>query len=445
MGEGKLPNFKRFYERSDVFTTYPDVEGAHELEPWIQWYSVHTGLAYDQHKVFHLTDGPAAGHEDIWRALGNLGISTGNFSSMNAAVTPLAGSFGLPDPWCTSERAHPPSLQVFQDFIQSQVQEYTNRSRKDNVVELAKFAAFLMTSGLAPATASSIISQLTNEKIGSGDASWKRAVYLDRLLFDVFRHYFKKQRPGFSTFFANSTAHYQHAYWRHMQPEAFLNKPDAREEELYKDAILFGYQSMDHLLGQFFRLEEEAGAMLILMTALSQQPFLKYEDIGGQRFYRPHNVEQMLRDAGIDFIDVQPVMTHQFAARFATNEEATRARETLDRHKVDAGRVFETRLEGDCSVYFGCTLREKISMDASMIAGNETLRFGDVFYQIDGAKSGCHHPDGVLWIKTGAHHKHADKASILDLFPTLIDWYGGAATGYAGRSLLPDLVGKVAA
>lgn len=57
MSQGLLPNFKRFYEASQIFVTEADEIEPTTLEPWIQWYSIHTGLSYGQHKVFRLTDG----------------------------------------------------------------------------------------------------------------------------------------------------------------------------------------------------------------------------------------------------------------------------------------------------------------------------------------------------------------------------------------------------
>ena len=39
------------------------------LEPWIQWYSIHTGKKYDEHKVFRLGDAQHAEHEQIYEAL----------------------------------------------------------------------------------------------------------------------------------------------------------------------------------------------------------------------------------------------------------------------------------------------------------------------------------------------------------------------------------------
>ena len=43
IGESKLPNFKKFRDASDAFIARADVEDSRYLEPWIQWYSLHTG------------------------------------------------------------------------------------------------------------------------------------------------------------------------------------------------------------------------------------------------------------------------------------------------------------------------------------------------------------------------------------------------------------------
>src|SRR5690349_19082839 len=73
IAEGQLPNFARLRGESVAFVTDADVADPGQLEPWIQWYSIHTGLAYDQHRVFHLTDGSKADHPDIYSTLLNAG------------------------------------------------------------------------------------------------------------------------------------------------------------------------------------------------------------------------------------------------------------------------------------------------------------------------------------------------------------------------------------
>jgi hypothetical protein len=56
MAAGDLPNFRRFYDVSSVYTTNA---GDAPLEPWIQWPTVHCGVPYEEHRVRHLGDGRA--------------------------------------------------------------------------------------------------------------------------------------------------------------------------------------------------------------------------------------------------------------------------------------------------------------------------------------------------------------------------------------------------
>jgi predicted AlkP superfamily phosphohydrolase/phosphomutase len=83
-------------------------------------------------------------------------------------------------------------------------------------------------------------------------------------------------------------------------------------------------------------------------------------------------------------------------------------------------------------------LRTQLAPDTSLeLGGNEPpIKFFDLLYQIEGMKSGKHHPDGCLWIRRGEHKQAAAKVSILDVLPTVLAFFGVSATGYAGRSLL---------
>ncbi len=134
MAAGKLPNFKHFYDHSQVFVTEADEPEGRTLNPWIQWYSIHTGLPYSEHGVMRLTDGPEAGHTDIWQVLREQGYSVANCSSMNAKGFAAEGSFFLPDPWCTSEAAYPAELAIFHDFVVNGVQEYSNATKSSGKI-----------------------------------------------------------------------------------------------------------------------------------------------------------------------------------------------------------------------------------------------------------------------------------------------------------------------
>jgi predicted AlkP superfamily phosphohydrolase/phosphomutase len=55
---------------------------------------------------------------------------------------------------------------------------------------------------------------------------------------------------------------------------------------------------------------------------------------------------------------------------------------------------------------------------------NEPLYFFDLLYAIDAVKSARHHPEGVLWLRTGEHAVHNEPVSILDIAPTIYDLMG---------------------
>jgi hypothetical protein len=207
-------------------------------------------------------------------------------------------------------------------------------------------------------------------------------------------------RPDFATFFINSTAHLQHAYWRHMDPDAFPLKPAKEEIESYGDAVLFGYRSMDALLRRFFVLAE-ADTTIILCSALSQQPFLKREGRGGQHFYRLREISHFLQLLDITPRMVEPVMTHLYRLRFAHGSAAEKALAALRQLKLGEETVFGARLTG-ADIHFGCQIYDRLEGNGEVdgVPGrNEPLYFFDLLYAIDAAKSARHHPEGVLWVQ----------------------------------------------
>lgn len=442
IGEGLLPNFAALKATSEVWITRPDVDDDTLLEPWIQWYSVHTGLSYDEHGVFHLTDGARAGHRDIFRMLLDAGRSVIDFGSMNVAPFAHPGGVFLADPWSEDGRSHPSEFEVYARFVSENVREYSNAGRRMSAVDYLRFLAFMVSHGLSAETVRTILAQLASEKLRDPKLSWQRVMLLDRLQFDVFRAIYRRRRPDFATFFSNSVAHVQHSYWRHMDPAAFAVKPSAGELALYRHAVRDAYIATDRLVGGCRELARNEGATIVFASALSQQPFLRYEDQGGQNFYRLHDVAAFLREAGVAYRDVSPTMTHQYLVECGDAASAAAARQRLAQFADREGRQvfgFPAVESGPGALYFGCQISRPVDGDEAICdrADDRSVPFSQLFYRIDALKSGRHHPDGCLWIATGTARIHDQRVSILDILPTQLALAGVAVPqGLPGNALL---------
>jgi hypothetical protein len=441
MAKGLLPNFQEFYSKSRVFTAHADVTEQDHLEPWIQWYSLHTGFSYEQHRVFHLTDGPKRGLKDIWQLLLENGYRVGNCAGMNSPGFVSEGSFYLPDPWCNSQKPYPPEMQAYQLVVLTNVQENTNISMSLDRNNYFEFLKFWMTHGLTAKSVAKILRQLLLEARDKRH-SWRRAALLDKIQFDIFSHYWRSLEPDFASFFINSTAHFQHAYFHLLKPESFEHLANAPEDRLHKDAILFGYREMDKLLGQFFELEKR-GALLVFSTALSQRP----NPLAGLHYYRPRDIHALLRAIGVHPTRLLPVMAHQYSAEFDDRASAEASQEKLQTIRYRGAPVFDLSSARPKSLFFGVGLHTEIPDDASLEfvgAGPSAVRFHDLFYRVPHTKSGVHQAESSLWFKTGDLKVSADKVSILDVLPTLLDYYGVEAPeeegmSRPGKSILPML------
>ena len=429
INQGHLPNFKRFSEESAVYVTEAE-ERAPYLDPWIQWVTVHTGLNFDEHKLERLNEGHTLEAKRIWDYVAERDRSAWICGSMNVGYRPGIRGAVMPDPWATYVGPAPADLVPYFSFIQRNVLEYTNSKVPLTKADYVNFVKFMASHGLSVSTMVAIAKQLLKE-VRRQDR-WKRAVILDKLQFDVFRHYYKKIKPAFSTFFLNSTAHFQHFYWRNMEPEIFTVKMSPEEAAKYESAILFGYQEMDRLVGKFIDLAGH-DATLVFCTAISQQPYLAYEDKGGRNAYRPSKFEALVRFAGVTSpFKIAAVMAHQFHVYLETEEAAQRAEAQLTALTLN-GRQAMAVIRTGTQIFSGCHVYDNLPANQQLIsATGKSINFFDLFYKIEGLKSGMHHPDGMLWIRRPdrVHSYHADKVPLSAVAPTLLDLLGieGPAT-----------------
>lgn len=440
MAEGKLPNFSRLHDESLVFTTTAE-ERPPNLDPWIQWVTIHTGLNYRDHGVRRLNEGHSLSAPRVWDLVSDAGGRVWVCGSMSVGSRRPRDGALLPDPWTTAVVPHPSALEPYFSFIQRQVMDHTSSQNQFGGLAALRFLSFMVTHGLSASTAFALITQLAEER--RKPTRWKRAALLDRIQFDVFSWYYRRIRPHLATLFLNSTAHFQHLYWREMDPDAFVAKPAEAHRRRYHDAIEYGYRQMDALVGRTLDMVDPS-TTVVLATALSQQPCLMFEEHGGKFFYRPADVSRLTRFAGVDApCTVSPVMAHQFHLYFKTSQEADVAAAGLARIRYSDRQALSVELNG-CGVFVGCRVYEPLPTDARLTieGSNQSAAFFEVFYQVDGVKSGMHHPDGMLWIRT-PDRRHANQAEHVPLdavAPTLLDLVGVDRLPFMTQSLLTPAI-----
>jgi hypothetical protein len=445
---GRLPNFQRLRSESEAFITDAG-EDSPNLEPWIQWVTVHNGVPFRDHGVFNLGDRAKSSYPFLWDIASKHGRSVWVCGSMNAEYLPGVKGAVLPDPWSVHVRPSNSEYNAYFEFVRAHVLEYTRDRVPLSRTAYLKFLWFMLTHGLSSSSVWATAIQLAEERLRG--SRWKRVAILDRLQFDVFAHHFLRYQPDLSTFFLNSTAHLQHAYWRNMEPELFDLKPTSGQQRLYKDAVQFGYQQMDALLGKLLAIAGSTSS-IVFATALSQQPCLKYESAGGKRFHKPRDHRRLLEFTGVDptSCSYEPVMSEEFHLRFASSAAAEDALGRLLSLRIGSDPVIKAWREGS-NLMAGCDVIREVGAGELASGPNGCIPFDTLFYAVDTTKSGMHHRDGLLWIRVPGREAavHSERIPLECVAPTVLSLLGLTTPEYmspiAPLGLPGQLVGTLAA
>jgi len=305
--QGSLPTFARLLEAHGYARTASESVYEH-VEPWIQWFSVHTGKSYVEHRVFRLGDGPAAGVAQIWELLEKKGLRVGAFSPMNAGHALKDAAFFVPDPWTKTEVTAPPMMRAAYAAICQAVGD--NAAGRITPASMLQLAAGLT----AYARVRNWPAYLRDAAAGMR-SHWPRAVFLDRFLGDCFLHLWRRSRPDFATAFMNGAAHLQHHYlfnsaaYRgpHRNPRWYLADGT--------DPLLAMYRVYDDLLSTLLALEPRP--RLMIATGLHQDP------VDEPVFYwRLRDHAGFLARLGCAFVSVEPRMSRDFLIRCRDAAEA---------------------------------------------------------------------------------------------------------------------------
>lgn len=330
INEGELQNFKKFINQFGIHKTYSE-EKYENLEPWIQWVTVHTGKNFSEHNIFRLGDNKKS-LNNIWDELDKNNINSCLISPMNAFNPNLKDSLFIPDPWTNTHSSKGFFINAVHKSVSSMVND--NAKNKFRIKDLILFAL--------------AIARFTNvRKYGklfflfftSFKKPWRKAIFLDLILSNIFLSVYDKKKYSYGSIFLNAAAHIQHHYFysskvydgNQINPSWYCSKKH--------DPLLEVYKLYDEILEDFFRKYKQS--RIILATGLSQEPTLKSEF-----YWRLKNHKNFLKEIGISFIKVEPRMSRDFLVSFNDDTSCSQAEKILTSLELNGSNFFEVDNRG---------------------------------------------------------------------------------------------------
>ena len=407
---GRFPGLQKLL--SGVCINTSSEKNYRELEPWIQWASVHTGKSYSEHKLFRLGDIVGSKIPQFFEHLEMAGISVGCISPMNTENRLKKAAYFIPDPWTKtatddswwSRQLGSAISQAVNDNAQSKINWKSAVYILFGLIRFAKFKHYPLYLKLA---------------FQSISASWRRALLLDLLLHDLHTSLFKDKNPQFSTLFLNAGAHIQHHYI-HNSPFIFAESGFINPSWYISPKL----DPFSEMLQIYDRIIEEYLAScnyeLIVATGLSQRPYdrIKY-------YYRLRNHADFLKKIGVNFLEVYPRMTRDFLVTFKSFDDARIAQIVLSELRLtDKSEPFFGEIENR-----GDTLFVTLTYPDEMLA-TDILRHGSLKLEIlqevvfVAIKNGMHQSKGFAFFTPNiAKLSPANDSHIKELYTTVIDYF----------------------
>jgi hypothetical protein len=384
-----------------------------ELEPWIQWASVHTAMPYAQHGVFRLGDIVGSGVPQIFENLELSGYSVGAISAMNADNRLKRPAYFIPDPWTQT----PPDSSWWSKSLAKAVAQAVNDNAKSRVT---------LTSTLVVALGLLRFAQPRHYKkylsliAASRGKPWLKALVLDLLLHDVHWVMFNTKRPDFSTLFLNAGAHIQHHYFFNAQPlrnGSSNSNPEwyvGRDEDPLGDVLAL----YDMIVGEYLARTD---ADVITATGLSQKPYDRVKF-----YYRLNNHADFLRGLGIPFRGVFPRMTRDFLVEFENTQDALAAQNVLASVRIvsDNAPLFGDIDNRGNSLFVTLTYPKEITRSTHYRVGDRKARLlPEVSFVA--IKNGMHQEEGFAFFTPGvAFNAPESGAHVANLGKTVLRYFG---------------------
>jgi predicted AlkP superfamily phosphohydrolase/phosphomutase len=448
IAQGKLPNFARL-KREGAWGTPLSVDRPPQLDPWITWTTVYTGQPQAEHNVFFLQQ-PADTIKAtrIWERCDAQGLKVGVYGSLCSWPPRPVNGFYVPDTFSQDARTWPEDLSAIQTLNLTYTRSVRLPSDNDSVGFKVRLARRLVKLGLGAGPMMKIAMQLAGERLNP-KTRWKRVSLQPLVNFAFFRRLYRRYQPDFATFHTNHVAHYQHTYWKAMEPDKFRPLETSAEEiATYGPAIEYGYVTADQLLGNVLDLID-SNTVLVVASSMGQKPFhstLK----GGKQIAQWRSLNALLDVLGVRATaQAVATMSDEFVVYAKPEAERDRIREMLKASYIDApGQptfvvgAIDGAIRVNLKVYEVGAVKANSVVHFPTAPGGPKLRYDDVIYNTGHLKSGCHDERGIIafygpGIPAGVELAACDNLMIA---PTLMGLLGLPIPAEMKSEPLPEII-----
>ena len=378
---GELPFFKILLGKYPLIMTSSEAQ-YENIEPWIQWVTVHTGLTYNEHKVFRLGDAEEVTHEQIFEKIEKLGFSVGAISPMNSPNRMVSPDFYMPDPW-SNQKVHGDSIlfnlfSVISKLVNNNSSKVQALGLKDYLFMFVAFIVYLPVKEKL---------QFSKLIFSSNKKKWRKAIALDVLLFSVFKNLTFSNKTDFSTLFLNAGAHIQHHYFHNNRfydgscenPSWYINKEN--------DPILEIYKCYDQFI-EFFLNQSDYD--FLIATALKQKAFES-----SLFYWRLANHVEFLSKLGLSFKSVSPRMSRDFVIEFSSEQGSKDAQILLESIHFEGIDFFSVDNRG-LSLFVSLVYPKDITKINFIQLPNSKLKVSSEDFNFVAIKNGHHDEEGYL-------------------------------------------------
>lgn len=394
----RFPNLKKLLSDFRLVETSSE-EQYENLEPWIQWVSVYTGLDYSQHQISNLGDGAKdVCPPTIYEVIESNGLGVAAVAPMNAPNRLGHPCFFIPDPWCDSK----PDRSRISNRISRLVKQSVNDNAKGTLTISSLATLVEIVFRFVPVRSYLYLLRLVWKSLNK---KWMRALIFDFLMHNIYLTSLKKYRPDFSSVFLNGFAHIQHHYLLNSRfiestctnPGWYIDQND--------DPFEFSLYVYDKIVGEYLDSSVFSNFKILVATGLSQRPYDRQK-----YYYRLTKHEDFLSDLGIHYSSVQPLMTRDFYIFFHCEADMATCISSLSSCTVKGKRVFQLKKSGTLALFVTLGYPEEVhSGDKLICNGDDKGSFLDNISFV-ALKNGMHSSRGYAlfspsWVNLPADEK----------------------------------------